>query len=74
MVNLGSLRKKIYIYFSHSAMPRASTALVPIWNYTGVKGGFDDLKIMFPELVNKVMVYNDLEIQRGFKGLLVSLA
>ena len=39
-----------------------------------MKGGFDDLKIMFPELVNKVMVYNDLEIQRGFKGLLVSLA
>lgn len=41
------------------------------WREGGI---YDDLKIMFPELVNKVMVYNDLEIQRGFKELLVSLA
>jgi hypothetical protein len=41
------------------------------WREGGI---FDDLKIMFPELVNKIMFYNDLEIQRGFKGLLVSLA
>lgn len=37
-------------------------------------GIFEDLTIMFPDLVDKIMVYNNAERQGGFKELLVSLA